>query len=483
MGKADSPKSVFDCISRRYAIQRGMGHFPMAAFPHAHNMPWVDADTTADKLPPRAATLLSDGELSAISGRPVFNLALDHFPEGLRHAGEKRSPATARQEWLKVQETLQARIPLAIWKEIDKPKLSLWEKKNSYATASAVPLEFKRDEIVLPPPPPLPATHPLAGWDYPCYWPYRKRMHEPADLHVIRLHPKNFSLSSVWYALHSLPASLKLRIPANRDVRLLLQLHELRHTKQPYVTPDKTEKLFQEYDSDLFALNAGSRLGIPLGALHAWLAMRAFTNFAVSLGSKVDYATVLPLLAAIHADVSPARLQDNKLRQQVGEKMRRPHPSDPLNEDELRCYEGFHSWPVERLRAAQRELALQTDLRLVGEDGNITADEIRAFEKRDRKFFRTYDNRHPEVSRQLGRAKLAEDKLRENIPMMPERRLLALKEVWNTRSIKLSPDALLMAGTALEGAGLFWPALKHPDTRLAPAHYLTPHAKRAAKPT
>lgn len=223
-----------------------------------------------------------------------------------------------------------------------------------------------------------------------------------------------------------------LYMPRQDNTYIMLQGHEQGHTMQPQASrqPHK-QSYYGEYHADKYMSGMVLRLGVHPGHVDAWEAARAITSQAFTgvFGSNTW---------SCHS-VAPAIY-----------------------------FGGFNAWPVEKLNAMRRQVRAYTDLLIVGEDCNLTAEEILALSRRDRKFFAQYDGRKEEVERQLARAKLAEARVESKPTLKVEMRLLAMKKLWNDPRIKMDKEMLFTIGHTLEAAALFWPGINEPSTKLTP---------------
>lgn len=466
----EPPTEIFRRLARNYAAQRRRHAFPSGCFNEAKNLKWVSAKTPEAELTAPTRPLLTDGELSAIAGHPVLCMQLDRMPLAPRHTGEKLSAKAARADWLHTKKFLIGKISPELWEQIETPRRFLRQKTGSYLGAESVNMDFLR-EPQFGKPPPLPPGHELADFRLPSYWPHERRPHDPCDISIIRLYPTNFSTAIVWGSIHNLPPTLPLQMPDSRDIRLIVQLHELRHTFQPNGYPDKNASFFAEYDADWYAMKAGARLSLPAGCLTAFIATRCLISFTSSASLlQPHYAVVPTLLAAQNSDTSERRLTDPALKKKITHDMTRPDKEAPLTANEVENYDGYKAWPLSKASAHLRELRMHVDMMLVGEDVNVTAAEIHAIATRNDKLFKPYEGRKEEVLRQIRRARLAEARTDKKAYLRVEARLLALKKIWNNLSIPLDPETRMIAGQTLEAAALFWPDIKDPKVKLAATH-------------
>lgn len=446
MGKKQTPhpSEAFTALAKRYAIQRSRGVFPSGMFLAAQQMEWVPVNTPASQLEPPTREPLSDGELSALVDKPVFDIRIAPTPHTPKRISWKLSKAGARAHWKMVKQELKKRMGEEMYSQIDKPH-EMREEDGSEISAYSFAIDMK-SEPNFPPPPPLPEGHLLKDFKLEVKWPPRRRSYV-SDVTVIRIHPTNFGPKDLWQHLNSLPDRLHQMMPRQDDTYLILQSHELGHARQPQPDqPTHTESYYGEYDADDYMAHICARLGVKRGNIETFHAARSITSIAYTnaYGSSAwSCHTTTPAL----------------------------------------YFGGFDTWPIAKLNALRKVIRGHTDMLLVGEGFNLAPEEVQAFTAKNEKYFKQFDKRKEEVSRQLGRARLAEAKVASKPGLMAERRLLALKKMWNDQSLKMDQEMLVLAGNALEGAALFWPDLKDPKVRLTPAKTTSfrPRKKPAAE--
>lgn len=432
MGDHTPPNEAFRALTKRYAQQRRRGSFPSGMFPHAAKMEWVDVNTPVAELEPPPHPPLTDAELQSLVGKPVYDIRIAPTKHTPKNINWKLSPAGAREHWRVVQAELKKRMGKELWNELEKPH-ELREDSGSELSAYSFAIDFKTD-LKLPKPPPLPTGHPLHGLEVPMEFPMRRRTYV-SDVAVLRIHPTNFGPKQLWEHLTSLRNDriIGLRMPKQDSLYLLLQGHETGHAFQPQPdTPTHNESYHGEYHADDFMGHMVARLGVKRGVVEAFHAARAVTSlgFTAAIGNAAwSCHTTSPAL----------------------------------------YFGGLRSWPISRLNALRKQVRAHTDMLLVGEGCNLDHAEIRAYTAKNRQYFKKFHNRHEEVKRQLGRARLAEAKVDTKPALKVERRLLALKKMWNDPNVKMDRDMLFMVGHTLEAAALFWPDIKDPSVRLTPS--------------
>ncbi len=421
------PTGAFNRLSQTYEQQRAAGQFPAAAFNKAREIGWVHSKMAVDAEMPSTHPILSDGELSSLAGKPVWLFQLASKESSPKVINGTHNYETARANWRETKQIMLSKVTQKFWDKIKDPRDNIKESNGKGLAAISYQLDMKEDPKFAPQPP-LPADHPLAKLRQPSLWPHRWPPSRVSDITIIRLYPARFGPKVLWQMWTGMPANIVQYIPANGDLQTLIVGHELRHAMQPYPGgPTKFESYFGEVDADRYAIPYAQKLGVPQGTVEAFLAGRCVDSFCTTPRTWSGHTT------------TPAILENS-----------------------------IAEWPVQRVEHIRFELRARTAMLLTAQKFDLTSAEIKA--ALGNHYPKDNPARKAHIKALMKAARKADDKVSKKAGIRAERRLLALKKIWNSQSVKMDKDTTYFAGLVLEGASLYWPDLMKTRTQFRQVH-------------
>ncbi len=313
--------SPYPLIIQRYQQQREQGLRPLAAFNDVAALAFTAGNpATAPALRP----VLSEAEMSVVSGRPVVLINTDNLPHN--HLGNANY-MTAMQAEERNDILLEQLEERGI--ELDQAIL-LEERKESVSPYCArlkipsTPSELLNElAAVSPQSVNLPASM-LSGSQSRAGW------------HLISIPPEGWSPAEVWRDHLCHAGRLAEHVPDNADQRLLLQLHELGHARQHIPNKQPLEKRHaDERGADRFAYKSYADMGGHKGVIEADLSGWVLTSFLESPQMLTCHLTAPALCAGPDMDSVFGAKASRKLYKGLNAKLNR-HLGKPAGYEKSR---------------------------------------------------------------------------------------------------------------------------------------------------